>query len=203
MAPTLSSTQTRVLFDFLGNHHKIPLLLSWVSVCVRAEEIKLDHSAFKQMRNEKVLPKRLGKQHSKDDTQEPFTAKEYQAISQLIKDTSTLKEAAFSRAKESWNALNRELTPLLVERPTLIENIKAFCNCKISKAKKEKLKNINHNLKSLIANSRWEQAMRPGSVVDMTRGKLKPDEKKLLSLGLKFSTGINSNTPLDVAKMVN
>ena len=175
MAPTLSSTQTRVLFDFLGDHHKIPLLLSWVSVRVRAEELKLDYSAFKQMRNEKVLPKRLGNQRSRDDTIEPFTAREHQAISQLIKETATLKEAAFTRATESWNVLNCEVIPLLVERPSLIENIKAFCNGKVIKAKKDKQRNIDHNLKSLIANSRWEQSMRPGAVVDMTRGKLKPD----------------------------
>ena len=148
MAPKLRSQQTPVLFDLLGDHHKIPLLLLWVIVRVRAEELKLDYCAFKQMGNEKVLPKRLGKQHSKDDTLEPFTVKEYQAISQLIKDTSTLKEAAFSRATESWNTLSRELTPLLVERPTLIENIKAFSNGKVTKAKKEKQENFNHNLTS-------------------------------------------------------
>ena len=39
MAPKLSPTQSHVLFDFLGDHQMVPLLLTWVSVRVRAEEL--------------------------------------------------------------------------------------------------------------------------------------------------------------------
>ena len=60
MAP-ISQTQTRVLYDYLGSLQKVHILTSWLSACVDAEKLKIDYSSFKQMRREKVVPKRLGK----------------------------------------------------------------------------------------------------------------------------------------------
>ena len=80
MAPTLNATQSRGLMDFLGSHQKIHLLMAWVNARVRAEELKIDVSAFKQMRKEKVLPKRLGRAPSMGSDLEPFSAREDHAI---------------------------------------------------------------------------------------------------------------------------
>ena len=203
MAPTFTKLQARGLFNFLGSHHKITFLQSWVGVRVRAEELKVDVNSFKQMRAERVLPKRLGRISGRSDNIDPFTTSEDQAITQLIKDTSDRKEAAFARAAETWAILNREVSTLRTEYPNLMKDIRSFCNMKVKKAGNEKQKKANHNLKSLIRNSKWEHVVRPGTVVDMSAGKLNLMEKKLLSLGLKFSTGINDRTPLDVATTVN
>ena len=77
MAP-ISQTQTRNLYDNLSNLQKVHLLTSWLSACVDAEKLKIDYSSFKQMRREKVVPKRLGKQISKGSEMEPFSANEDQ-----------------------------------------------------------------------------------------------------------------------------
>ena len=77
MAP-ISQTQTRVLYDYLGSLQKVHILTSWLSACVDAEKLKIDYSSFKQMRREKVVPKRLGKQISKGSEMEPFSANEDQ-----------------------------------------------------------------------------------------------------------------------------
>ena len=201
---TLSKSQARGLFNFLGSHQKIPLLLTWTKLRVKAEEVKVDYSSFRQMRAEKVVPKRLGRFRStnSDDT-EPYTAKQQQAITELIKETSDRKEAAFARSAEAYATLSREVSSLRTERPSLMNELKAYCNGKVGKAKQEKLKKANHTLKSLIRESKWESAVRPGTVVDMSGGKLSQNERKLLSLGLKFSTGLNEQTALDVATAVN
>ena len=44
---------------------------------------------------------------------------------------------------------------------------------------------------------------RPGVVVDLSGSRINKTEKKLLSFGLKFSTGLNDATPLHVARAVN
>ena len=54
---------------------------------------------FKQMRREKVVPKRLGKLHKGINSDiEPFMEIEDQAITKLIKETAVCKESAFSKA---------------------------------------------------------------------------------------------------------
>ena len=58
MAPN-STLQTRDLYDYLGSYQKVPLLTLWINSCVRFEELKVDHSSFKQMRREKVVPNDL------------------------------------------------------------------------------------------------------------------------------------------------
>ena len=55
----------------------------------------------------------------------------------------------------------------------------------------------------VISASRWDRATRPGSIVDMSGGRTTKVERQLLSLGFKFSTGMNDRTPLDVATAVN
>ena len=97
MAPN-SNHNSRGLSDFLASHRMLHLLRSWTGECVKAEELKLDHRCFKQMRREKVLPKRLGKSYSRGTDIEPFTDREEKAITQLIKDTYNSKEATFARA---------------------------------------------------------------------------------------------------------
>ena len=67
---------------------------------------------------------------------------------------------------------------------------KAYCHVKILKAKKEKLKKSDLNLKTLISNSKWDKATRPGVVVDMSGNRLSKFERQLLSLGIKFATGL-------------
>ena len=121
MAPKLSLSQACDLKDFLGNHQKVSLLQSWTNVKCRAEELKVDHSSFIQMRKEKVLPKRLGKTPGDGSELEPFSAREDQAIAKLIRETKVLKEAAFGKAAERWAILYRETTPLLLERPNIFE----------------------------------------------------------------------------------
>ena len=54
-----------------------------------------------------------------------------------------------------------------------------------------------------IANSKWERLARPGAVIDMSGNRINKAEKNLLSFGLNFSTGLNDQTPLDVAKALN
>ena len=63
MAPRITP-QSHVLYDFLGSHHKLQLLQEWVKCCVRAMELKIDYGAFRQMRKEKVIAKRLGKAYT-------------------------------------------------------------------------------------------------------------------------------------------
>ena len=203
MAPTLNATQSRGLMDFLGSHQKIHLLMAWVNARVRAEELKIDVSAFKQMRKEKVLPKRLGRAPSMGSELEPFSAREDHAVAQLIKDKIESREVAFARAAERWSTLTRNVSPLLDSRPSLLNDVKAFCNVKLNKVKKDKAKKVSHSLKSLISTSKWEQYARPGAVVDMSGGRLSKIERQLLSFGLKFSTGLNEHTPLDVASALN
>ena len=203
MAPTFTKLQARGLFNFLGSHQKITLLQIWVNTRVKAEELKVDMNSFRQMRAERVLPKRLGKIPGRGNDIDPFTDSEDRAISQLIKDTSDRKEAAFARAAENWSTLNRAVSTLRTERPTLMNDIRGFCNMKVKKAREDKQKKADHNLKTLIRDSKWEQVARPGAVVDMSNRRLNIMERKLLSLGLKFSTGLNERTPLDVATSVN
>ena len=167
-----SNHNTRGLFGFLASHHKLHLLQSWTGECVKAEELKLDHRSFKQMRREKVLPKRLGKSYSKGADLEPFTDREEKAITQLIKDTSKSKEAAFARADGCRRTLYRETEMLVTEHPSLMDEIKAHCDVIVSKARKEKQKKINHNLKIAISNSRWKRIARPDAVVEMSGGRL-------------------------------
>ena len=45
--------------------------------------------------------------------------------------------------------------------------------------------------------------VRPDTVVDMSGGKLTKTEHQVFSLGLKFVTGLNDRTPLDIATAVN
>ena len=127
MALNLSNSQVRGLYDFLGGHQKIAILQSWCVSAVRAEEAKIDYLSFKQMRREKVIPKRLGRAPGIGGELEPFSLKEDQAISQLIRDTADLKESAFRRATKDWEILRRELTPLQAERPTLLADVKKLC----------------------------------------------------------------------------
>ena len=204
MAPKLSQAQTRGLFDFLSSHQKISSVLTWKAACLRAEELKLDVKSFKQMRGEKVVPKRLGNLHKGLNSDiEPFTEIEDRAISTLIKETATRKETAFTRVKELWSNIVRDLRPLQDTRPNILDDLKAYCNGKITQAAKVKQTEIDRNLKFLISRSRWNKAVRPGEVVDMSGNRISKTEKELLSLGIKFSTGTNDRTALDVATAVN
>ena len=81
---------------------------------------------------------------------EPFSAKEDQVIHQLIKETAALKEATYRWANERWDILNREISPLRAERPTILDDVKAFCNGRINKAKMVKQKKHRHSMKQLI-----------------------------------------------------
>ena len=108
------------------------------------------------MRREKVLPKRLGKKYSNGTDLEPFTEREEKAITQLIKDTRNSKEAAFARRDGCRRTLHRETEMLVAERPSLVDQMKAHCDAIVKKAKKEKLKKTDQNLKVAISNSRWE-----------------------------------------------
>ena len=122
---TLSKSQAQGLLNFLGSHQKIQLLLTWTKLRVKAEEVKVDYSTFKQMRAEKVVPKQLGRfrSSSSDDT-EPYTAKQEKAITELIKDTSDRKEAAFARSAEAF-ATSRKVSSLQTEQPSLMNDLKA------------------------------------------------------------------------------
>ena len=80
-----------------------------------------------------------------------------------------------------------------------MEEVNIHCETMVSRAKREKQKKADHNLKSAISNSRWERMVRPDTVVDMSGGKLTKTERQVLSLGLKFATGLNDRTPLYVA----
>ena len=90
-----------------------------------------------------------------------------------------------------------------MRRPTLMKDITSYCFLKVDKVKEEKTVKADEELKRLIRGSKWERFVRPGSIEDMSGGKISWDEKKLLSLGLKFSTGMNERTPLDVATALN
>ena len=137
MAPKLSQTQSCGLFDFLSSHQKISSVLTWKAACLRAEELKLEVKSFKQMRGEKVVPKRLGNLHKGLNSDiEPFTKIEDQAISNLIKETATRKETAFNRVKELWSNIVRDLRPLQDTRPNILCDLKAYCNGKIIQAAK-------------------------------------------------------------------
>ena len=204
MAPKLSQAQTRSLFDFLSSHQKISSVLTWKSACLRAEELKLEFKSFKQMRGEKVVPKRLGNLHKGLNCDiEPFTEIEDKAISRLIKETAVRKETAFARVAELWSNIVRDISPLQDTRPNILEEIKAYCNGKVTQASKVKQAAIDRNIKFLISRSRWNKAVRPGEVVDMYGNRISKIKRELLSLGIKFSTGLNERTPLDVATAVN
>ena len=202
MAP-ISQTQTRVLYDYLGSLQKVHILTSWLSACVDAEKLKIDYSSFKQMRREKVVPKRLGKQISKGSEMEPFSANEDQAISVLIKETASRKEAAFKKAADQWSNIRNDLTPHLVSRPNLFKEMEQVRDKKVAAVKREHQGKADHNLKTLISSSKWEAMARPGAVIDMSGNRINKTEKKLLSFGLKFSTGLNDSTPLHVARALN
>ena len=193
----------RGLYNYLASYQKLHFLQSWVGECVRSAELKIEHRSLKDMRRQKVLPKRLGRSFSKGADLEPFTDREDRAITQLIKDTYNSKEASFGRAGERYRTLRRETETLVAGRPSLMEDIKIHCETMMLRAKREKQKKADHNLKSAISNSRWERMVRPDTVVDMSGGKLTKTERQVLSLGLKFATGLNDRTPLDVATAVN
>ena len=162
----------RGLKNFLASYQKLHLLQAWVGECVKAAELKIDHKSFVRMRREKVLPKRLGKTYSKGSDLEAFTAREDQAITQLIKDTYNSKESAFGRASDRCRTLRREIEHLIAVRPSLMEDINSYCDLMVSEAKREKQRKADHNLKTAISNSRWERMVRPDMVVDMSGGKL-------------------------------
>ena len=117
------------------------------------------------------MPKRLGRTARNSDDIEPFSAKQ-DPIAKLIKDTYERKESAYSKAAQDFATLSREVSPLLTARPSLVEHIKVFCHTKVEEARKLRTKNAARDLKILIRDSRWEAAVRPNAVVDMTRGKL-------------------------------
>ena len=96
MAPRNNTPQpqAQVLYNYLGNFQLVHLLTSWVNAVSRFEELKIDHSSFKQMRREKLIPKRLGRVISKANVLEPFTAIEDQAVADLIKETASCKGQA-------------------------------------------------------------------------------------------------------------
>ena len=202
MAP-ISQTQTRVLYDYLGSLQKVHLLTSWLNACVEAEKLKIDHSSFKQMRREKVVPKRLGKQISKGSEMEPFSANEDQAIAALIKETASRKEAAFKKAVDQWTIIRNDLATHLVNRPNLLKDMEKLCDGKVARVKREHQSKADHNLKTLISTSKWEAMARPGAVIDMSGNRINKTEKKLLSFGLKFSTGLNDSKPLHVPRALN
>ena len=170
---------------------------------MKAEECKVDYSSFRQMREEKVTPKRLGRPAANNVDIEPFTAKQDQDLAKLIRDTFIRKEAAFSKAAQEFATLSREVSSLIPARPTLMNDMKAFCHTKVEEARKVKTKNAARELKVLIRESKWERAVRPGAVVDMSGGKLSQNERKLLSFGVKFSTGTNGSSALDIATALN
>ena len=199
----LTKPQMRGLFNFLGSHRKVQFLSKWWQVRVKAEEWKVDYSTFRQMREEKVTPKRLGQVSGNNVDIDPFTAKQDQDLAKLIKDTFIRKQSAFSKAAQEFATLSREVSPLIPARPSLMNEIMAFCHTKVEEARKVRTKNAARELKILIRDSRWERAVRPGAVVDMTGGKLSQNERKLLSFGLKFSTGTNDSSALDIATAVN
>ena len=204
MAPKQTQAKIRGLFDFLSNHQKISSVETWTLACLRAEELKLEVNSFKQMRREKVVPKRLGKLHKGINSDiEPFTEIEDQAITKLIKETAVRKESAFSKASGLWSNIVRDLTPLQVHRPKILEEVETYCNGKVTKGVRAKQAVIKRNLKFLISSSRWNKAVRPGDVVDMSGNRISKTERELLSLGIKFSTGLNDRTALDIATAIN
>ena len=103
---------------------------------MKAEEYKVDYSSFRQMREEKVTPKRLGRPAANNVDIEPFTAKQDQDLAKLIRDTFIRKEAAFSKAAQEFATLSREVSSLIPARPTLMNDIKAFCHTKVEEARK-------------------------------------------------------------------
>ena len=204
MAPKLSNQQVCGLFDFLGFHQKVSSLESWRFARVKAEELKVTWNSYRQMRREKVTPKCLGNLRSKNDSDiSPWTAKEDHALTQLIRDSDASKERAFARSNEHWSKLVSDLTTLQDTRPKILDECRAFCDRKVAIAIKEKQAKANRNLRVLINASRWDKATRPGDVVDLTGNKTTKIERQLLSLGFKFSTGLNDRTPLDIATAVN
>ena len=101
-------------------------MTSWLNACVEAEKLKIDHSSFKQMRREKVVPKRLGKQISKGSEMEPFSANEDLAIAALIKETASRKEAAFKKAVDQRTIIRNDLATHLVNRPGLLKDMENY-----------------------------------------------------------------------------
>ena len=72
-----------------------------------------------------MVPKRLGNlQKGLNSDIEPFTEIEDRAISKLIKETATRKEAAFARVTELWSNIVRDLRPLQDTRPSILEELK-------------------------------------------------------------------------------
>ena len=166
-------------------------------------KLKIDHATFKTMRREKLVPKVLGKAVSKGSEMEPYSLREDQGVRQLIKDTASLKETAHTRASETWDALKNATNAHLTTRPGILQELQSYCNGRVAKVKAEYQRKADHNLKTQIANSKWERMARPGVVIDMSGNRINKTEKNLLSFGLKFSTGLNNQTPLDVAKALN
>ena len=203
MAPTLTTRHVRDIYSFLGSIRCAPLLQQWVNASVKFEELKVDHKSYREMRREKVLPKVLGKALSKANEMEPFSEAEDKALQRLIKETNLRKEAANIKASDCWTSLREAVTPHVAERPDILHELKCYCNGKINKAKAVHLKKAANNLKTQIADSKWERLARPGVVIDMSGNRVSKVEKKLLSFGLKFTTGLNTQTPLDVAKALN
>ena len=184
MANKLTKTQTRGLFGFLGNHHMTNLLHQWISASERAIKLKINHTTFKIMRREKLVPKVLGKAVSKGSEMEPFSLKEDQAVKQLIKDTATLKEAAHIRANETWEALKDASTAHLNTRPGILQELQSYCNGRVAKVKTEHQRKADKNLKTQIANSKWESMVRPGVVIDMSGNRINKTEKNSCPLVL-------------------
>ena len=90
-----------------------------------------------------------------------------------------------------------------VHRPRILGEVENYCNGKVTKGVRVKQAVINRNLKFLLSSSRWNKAVRPGDVVDMSGNRISKTERELLSLGIKFSTGLNDRTTLDIATAIN
>ena len=178
MANKLNKTQTRGLFDFLGSHHMTNFLHHWVNASEKFMKLKIDHTTFKTMRREKLVPKVLGKSVSKGSEMEPYSLREDQAVRQLIKDTASHKEAAHIRATETWDTLKNAANAHLTTRPGILKELQSYCNGRVAKVKAEHQRKADHNLKTQIAKSKWERMARPGVVIDMSGNRINKTEKK-------------------------
>ena len=162
MAPTLTTRHVRDIYSFLGSIRCAPLLQQWANTSARCEELKVDYNTYREMRREKVLPKILGKALSRANEMEPFSEAEDKALKKLINETKLRKEAAYNKASECWTALRAAVPPYFAERPDILQELKRYCNSKVNRAKGAHLKKANNNLKTQIANSKWERLARPG-----------------------------------------
>ena len=100
---------------------------------MKAEALSVDVVLFKQMREEWVLPKRLGRVSYDGTDNEPFTLNEKQVLTKLIKETAVHKDAAY--ASDTWKILSREIQPLRMGHPILMKD----------KVKEEKLIKADRN----------------------------------------------------------